>query len=115
MAFSLGNKKMVLDRGRYKEAGSVGSRSEAKGSGFLSQARKAFNENQKQKVRLSQEKGKAMGIDARRAAKSNPSVLTKPANKVTPKPQDSLGKRLSRQPYRQGIKTAEAEIMKQYK
>lgn len=57
-SFSLGDQKMVYDRGRYKQAENVGSRSEGKGGGFLKNAPAPVREKAQKEIADRQAKQK---------------------------------------------------------
>lgn len=61
-SFSLGNQKMVLDRGRYKQAENAGSYSEKKGSGFLTKPEQKPRPNLVQAVQKRAEERKAAPV-----------------------------------------------------
>ena len=122
--FTMNGKKMVLNRGRYKEEKNVGSVNEKKGSGFLNrvgQGVKALGARVKAETNLAREKGKAKEMDASRAAikavkAAGRGAVTdkevKMAKKAT-QPKKELGDMIGT--HASQIRAAEAEINKQYK
>ena len=90
-SFAMNGKTMVLDRGRYKESGNVGSVNEKKGPGFLQTAKamvssagagarmavkqgvqmgKAVGATMKANANLKREKDRAVKMDTARKVKS---------------------------------------------
>lgn len=103
MAFKMGGKKMKYDRGRYKESGNTGSRSEKKGGGFLS----ALAETAKQKRRLKRAKKEAEKIDEKRRKMAQKSSRGATTRKKTAEARGNIFKRRAKQ-----IKDIEREMSK---